>query len=112
MLKIINNTICLCRGDDCALRLALSKDGNAYTLQDGDKVEFSTSWGWTTSAGYVGDDFADVIISSADTAKADAGNYTYTITLHYADRTQMALTVPQPMIIIEVAEDATDQPST
>lgn len=103
MLKIINNTICLCRGDDCALKLALSKDGNAYTLQEGDKVEFSTSFGWMTTAGYAGDDFADVIISSADTAKVEAGNYTYTITLHYADGTQTALTVPQPMIIMGVA---------
>lgn len=105
MLKIINNTICLCRGDDAALRLALARDGEAYILQEGDKVEFSTSWGWTTSAGYAGDDFADVIISSADTAKIEAGNYTYTITLHYADGTQMALTVPQPIVIMGVAGD-------
>ena len=105
MLKIINNTICLCRGDDCALRLALSKDGNDYTLQEGDKVEFATSFGLAKTAGYAGDTFADVIISSADTANIEAGKYTYTITLHYADGTQMALTVPQPMILMEVAED-------
>ena len=104
MLKIINNTICLCRGDDCALRLALSKDGNAYTLQEGDKVEFATSFGFKKTAGYAGDAFADVIISSTDTANVQAGNYTYTITLHYADGTQMALTVPQPLIVMEVAE--------
>ena len=104
MLKIINNTICLCRGDDCALRLALSRDGNAYTLQEGDKVEFATSFGFTKTVGYVGDDFADVIFSSADTENIRAGKYTYTITLHYADGTQMALTVPQPIVIMEVAE--------
>ena len=104
MLKIINNTICLCRGDDCALRLALSKDGNAYTLQEGDSVEFATSFGLTKTAGYAGDVFADVIISSTDTATVVAGNYTYTITLHYADGTQTALTVPEPMIVMEVAE--------
>ena len=103
MLKIINNTICLCRGDDCALRLALSRDGNAYTLQKGDKVEFATSFGFTKSVGYAGDAFADVIFSSTDTANVEAGKYTYTITLHYADGTQMALTVPQPMIMMEVA---------
>ena len=103
MLKIINNTICLCRGDDCVLRLELSKDGNAYTLQEGDKVEFATSFGYTKTAGYAGDVFADVIFSSADTANIAAGNYTYTITLHYADGTQMALTVPQPIVIMEVA---------
>lgn len=104
MLKIINNTICLCRGDDCALRLALSKDDNAYTLQEGDKVEFATSFGLTKTAGYAGDAFADVIFSSADTANVEAGKYIYTITLHYADGTQMALTVPQPIVIMEVAE--------
>ena len=104
MLKIINNTICLCRGDDCALRLALSKDGNAYTLQEGDKVEFATSFGLTKTAGYAGDAFADVIFSSADTANVEAGKYIYTITLHYADGTQMALTVPQPIVIMEVAK--------
>ena len=104
MLKIINNTICFCRGDDCALRLALSRDGNAYTLQNGDSVEFVTSFGFTKTAGYAGDDFADVIISSADTANIEAGKYTYTITLHYADGTQTALTVPQPMIVMEVAD--------
>ena len=104
MLKIINNTICLCRGDDCALRLALSKDGNAYTLQEGDKVEFATSFGFTKTAGHTGDVFADVIFSSADTANIEAGKYTYTITLHYADGTQTALTVPQPIVIMEVAE--------
>lgn len=104
MLKIINNTICLCRGDDCALRLALARDGNAYILQEGDSVEFATSFGFQKTAGYAGDDFADVIISSADTENIEAGKYTYTITLHYADGTQMALTVPQPMIIMEVAE--------
>lgn len=103
MLKIINNTICLCRGDDCALRLALAKDGNDYTLQDGDSIEFATSFGLTKTAGYAGDVFADVIISSADTANIKAGKYTYTITLHYADGTQTALTVPEPMIIMEVA---------
>lgn len=103
MLKIINSTICLCRGDDVALRLALARDGEAYILQEGDKVEISTSWGWTISAGYAGDDFVDIIISSADTAKVEAGNYTYTITLHYADGTQMALTVPQPIVIMGVA---------
>ena len=103
MLKIINNTICLCRGDDCALRLALAKDGNAYALQEGDKVEFATSFGFTKTAGYAGDVFADVIFSSADTANVEAGNYTYTITLHYADGTHTALTVPQPMILMEVA---------
>ena len=104
MLKILNNTICLCRGDDCALRLALSKDGNAYTLQEGDSVEFTTSFGLTKTAGYAGNVFADMIFSSADTANIAAGNYTYTITLHYADGTQTALTVPQPMIIMEVAD--------
>ena len=104
MLKIINNTICLCRGDDVALRLALSKDGNAYTLQEGDSVEFATSFGFTKTAGYAGDVFADVIFSSADTATVEAGNYTYTITLHYADGTQTALTVPQPIVIMEVAK--------
>ena len=103
MLKIINNTICLCRGDDCALRLALARDGNAYTLQKGDKVEFATSFGLTKTAGYAGDVFADVIFSSADTENIEAGKYTYTITLHYADGTQTALTVPQPMILMEVA---------
>ena len=104
MLKIINNTICLCRGDDCALRLALSRDGNAYTLQEGDKVEFATSFGFKKTAGYTGDVFADVIFTSADTENVEAGNYTDTITLHYADSTQTALTVPQPMIIMEVAD--------
>ena len=104
MLKIINNTICLCRGDGCALKLALSKDGNDYTLQEGDSVEFATSFGLAKTVGYAGDVFADVIISSADTANIAAGKYTYTITLHYADGTQTALTVPQPMIIMEVAE--------
>lgn len=103
MLKIINNTICLCRGDDCALKLTLSRDGNAYTLQEGDKVEFVASFGLKKTAGYAGDDFADVIFASADTANIEAGNYTYTITLHYADGTQTALTVPQPMILMEVA---------
>ena len=102
MLKIINNTICFCRGDDCALRLALSKDGNAYTLQEGDSIEFATSFGLAKTAGYAGDVFADVIISSADTTNVEAGKYTYTITLHYADGTQTALTVPQPMIIMGV----------
>lgn len=105
MLKIINNTICLCRGDDCALRLTLARDGNAYTLQEGDSVEFATSFGLAKTAGYAGDDFADVIIASADTANIEAGKYTYTITLHYADGTQTALTVPQPMIVMEVADD-------
>ena len=104
MLKIINNTICLCRGDDCALRLTLARDGNAYALQEGDSVEFATSFGFTKTAGYAGDAFADVIFSSADTATVEAGKYTYTITLHYADGTQTALTVPQPMIVMEVAE--------
>ena len=104
MLKIINNTICLCRGDDCALRLALSRDGNAYTLQAGDKVEFATSFGFKKTAGYAGDVFADVIFSSADTENIEAGNYTYTITLHYADGTQTALTVPQPIVIMEVVD--------
>ena len=104
MLKIINNTICLCRGDDCALRLALSKDGNDYTLQEGDKVEFATSFGLTKTAGYSGDVFADVIFASSDTENIEAGKYTYTITLHYADGTQTALTVPQPIVIMEVAE--------
>ena len=104
MLKIINSTICFCRGDDCALRLALSRDGNAYTLQEGDSVEFATSFGLTKTAGYVGDVFADVIFSSADTVNVEAGNYTYTITLHYADGTQTALTVPQPIIIMGVAK--------
>ena len=104
MLKIINNTICFCRGDDFALRLALSKDGNAYTLQKGDSVKFATSFGFTKTAGYAGDAFADVIFSSADTENVEAGKYTYTITLHYADGTQTALTVPQPIIIMEVAD--------
>ena len=104
MLKIINNTICLCRGDDCALRVELLKDGNAYALQEGDSVEFATSFGFKKTAGYAGDVFADVIFSSADTVNVEAGKYIYTITLHYADGTQMALTVPQPMIIMEVAD--------
>ena len=104
MLKIINNTICFCRGDDLALRLALAKDGNAYTLQKGDSVEFATSFGFKKAAGYAGDVFADVIFTSADTANVEAGKYIYTITLHYADGTQMALTVPQPIVIMEVAE--------
>lgn len=104
MLKILNNTICLCRGDDCALRLALAKDGNAYTLEEGDSVEFATSFGFKKTAGYSGDVFADVIIASADTENIEAGNYTYTITLHYADGTQTALTVPQPIVIMEVAD--------
>lgn len=105
MLKIINNTICLCRGDDCALKLTLAKDGNAYTLQEGDSVEFATSFGFRKTAGYAGDVFADVIISSTDTANVEAGKYTYTITLHYADGTQTALTVPQPIVIMEVASN-------
>ena len=104
MLKIINNTICFCRGDDFALKLALARDGNAYTLQEGDKVKFATSFGFTKTVGYAGDAFADVIFSSADTANIEAGKYTYTITLHYADGTQTALSVPQPIIIMEVAE--------
>ena len=104
MLIINGNNIALSRGDDCALRLALSRDGNAYTLQEGDKVEFATSFGLTKTAGYAGDVFADVIFSSTDTVNVEAGNYTYTITLHYADGTQTALTVPQPIVIMEVVD--------
>ena len=63
----------------------------------------AVGWSLAGATGYAGDAFADVIISSADTANVEAGKYTYTITLHYADGTQMALTVPQPIVVMEVA---------
>ena len=53
MLKIDgNNNIFLTRGDTLTLTVGLTKDGEPYTLEEGDVVRFAVSKGYEGAFGY------------------------------------------------------------
>ena len=53
MLKIDgNNNITLTRGDTLTLTVELTKDGEAYTPEEGDVVRFALAKGYETDFGY------------------------------------------------------------
>ena len=53
MLKIDgNNNITLTRGDTLTLTVELTKDGEAYTPEEGDVIRFALAKGYETDFGY------------------------------------------------------------
>lgn len=86
MLKIDkDNNIRLTRGDSLSLTLALSKDGEAYTPENGDTIRFAMSKGYVTDADYaltlektIPTNTMTLSLSSSET-KVAYGDYNYDI---------------------------------
>ena len=85
MLKIVDNAICITRGDDAELEVNIvDGEGTAYTMQDGDKLVLTVRELPDFDSAVVCQIESEtnrIIISHADTAYAEVGRYSADIEL-------------------------------
>ena len=88
MYSIKGNAITLTRGDSFYCQIALKKDGEAYTPQEGDVIRFAMKKNyWDAEAvieKIVPNDTMLLALTPADTA-IDIGNYEYDIEITFAN---------------------------
>lgn len=92
MLKIDgNNNITLTRGDTLTLTVELTKDGEAYTPEEGDVIRFALAKGYETDFGYellitevIPNDTLTFTLSSTQTQLAYRA-YNYDIQVTHSD---------------------------
>jgi hypothetical protein len=86
-----NNNITLTRGDTLTLTVALSKDGETYTPEEGDVIRFALSKGYMGEPGYefkldktIPNDTLTFTLSATETA-LDYRSYNYDIQVTHED---------------------------
>ena len=86
-----NNNITLTRGDTLTLTLELTKDGEAYEVQEGDVIRFALAKGYLEKPGYsfildkvVDHSTLSFTLSSTET-KLAYGTYNYDIEITHSD---------------------------
>lgn len=107
MLKLRNKEIHISQGDDAAISIALTQNGEPYTLQEGDEVIFrlgSSSNGIMLEKSLTnsGNTFVTLFLSNSDTANMNCGLYIYDLAIHYADGTQSTLVPPTLFEVMDV----------
>ncbi|MBP3851266.1 MAG: hypothetical protein J6D36_01845 [Erysipelotrichaceae bacterium] len=88
MIRINGTTITLTRGDTLRLELSLTKDGEAYEMQDGDKIRFALKKEYRDVDVLIEKEIAsDMILELVpeDTKPLAFGDYVYDIQMTYAD---------------------------
>jgi hypothetical protein len=92
MLNIVGNkNITLTRGDTLTLTVALTKDGETYTPEEGDVIRFALSKGYMGEPGYefkldktIPNDTLTFTLSATETA-LDYRSYNYDIQVTHED---------------------------
>jgi hypothetical protein len=86
-----NNNITLTRGDTLTLTVALTKDGETYTPEEGDVIRFALSKGYMGEPGYefkldktIPNDTLTFTLSATETA-LDYRSYNYDIQVTHED---------------------------
>ena len=90
MIKINKTTIELTRGDTLRVELELTRDGEAYELQDGDSIRFALKRHYYDEEPLIvksiGDDLL-LELEPQDTKDLSFGDYVYDIEMTYSDGT-------------------------
>ena len=106
MLKLRNKEIHISQGDDAAISIALTQNGEPYTLQEGDEVIFTVgkdgTAAFTKRLSNAGETFVILIFDNQDTANMDFGFYQYDLVMHCADGTQTTLVPPTLFEVMDV----------
>lgn len=88
MIRLNGTTITLTRGDTLRLELSLTKDGEAYEMQDGDQIRFALKKEYRDEDVLIEKAIAsDMILELVpeDTKPLAFGDYVYDIQMTYAD---------------------------
>lgn len=86
MYKIEDNIIYLTRGDTLALDIGLTtQDGSPYTLETGDKVEFTLKSSVMLEEPVLVKEGTKITLTYEDTAKLAYGGYVYDVQVTFAN---------------------------
>lgn len=87
MFNVNSNVISITRGDTGYITLALTKDGEAYTMAAGDAAVLTVKKTVNDAAAVFAKTFADnnIVIAPSDTSRLEYGDYVYDVQLTLAN---------------------------
>lgn len=111
MLKLRNKEIHISQGDDAAITIALTQNGEPYVLEEGDEVIFTMSKDVNSpyliqkSITNAGGSSIILLLNKEDTSNIDSGFYLYELQIVYANGSQSKLVPPTIFEIMDVMKN-------